>query len=57
MQVLEELKRLLKACRHQESASLREFAHEELEHGRLRLAVSKVRLDHIELVKISEQRV
>src|SRR5271166_619063 len=56
MKLLEEIERLLKAGREQESPPGGQLAHEELEHRGLRVAMIQVGLHHVELVKIGEQR-
>ena len=55
-QVLQIIERLFEAGREQKSAPGREPAQKELEHRGLGLTVRKIGLQHVELVKIGEQR-
>ena len=55
-QVLQEVERRLESGRHQESASRRQLANEELEHGGFCVAMLKVGLEHVELIEVGEQR-
>ena len=50
--VFEEGERLFESCRDQEATTGRKLAYEEFEYGRLRLAMIKVGLDHVELIEI-----
>ena len=55
-QAFEEIERLFESGGHQKPAPGRKLADEEFEYRRLRLAMIQVRLDHVELIEIGEQR-
>jgi hypothetical protein len=56
MQAFEKVQRLFEPSGDQKAAPGRKVANEKLENRGLRLAVIQVRLDHIELVEIGQQR-
>ena len=56
MQVFEKGESLFKSGRYQEAAPGRKIADEELENRSLCLSMIQVCLDHIELVKVGQQR-
>ena len=56
MKVFEKGESLFKPRRNQEASSGRKIADEELENRSLCLSMFQVRLDHIELVKVGQQR-
>ena len=56
LQALEKVERLLEPRGHQEASARRKPAHEELEHGRIRLAMVQIGLEHVQLIQIGQQR-
>src|SRR6185436_17903860 len=55
-QVVQKLDRQLEASSKKETSARRQLANKELEHRRLGLIVVQVGLDHVELIKICQQR-
>src|SRR5207247_11059611 len=55
-QILQIAQRLLEAGRHQEPATRRQLAYEELEDRRVLHALLKISLQHGELVEIGQER-
>ena len=56
LQVLEKVERLLQSCRHEEASARWKPTHEELEYSRICLAMVQVRLKHVQLIQIGQQR-
>ena len=55
-QIFEIVERLLQAGRHQEAAVRRQLAHEQLENRRIGQPVVEIGRQHVELIKIGQQR-
>src|SRR5262245_40339200 len=56
VQTFEEIERLLKPRRKQEAAAGGQPAHEELEHRGPGIVMIQISLQHVELVKVGQQR-
>ena len=56
LQVLKKVEGLLQSCRHEEASACWKPTHEKLEYGRIRLAMVQVRLKHVQLIQIGQQR-
>ena len=56
LQVLKKVEGLLESCRHEEASASWKPTHEELEYGRIRLAMIQICLKHVQLIQISQQR-
>ncbi len=54
--VREEIERLMQPRGQQKSAPRRQVAGEEFENGRLSIAMLQIGLDHVDLIKVRQQR-
>ena len=55
-QAFQKIERLFEPRRHQEAAPRRQAADEQFEYGRLGIAMVQVSLDHVDLIKVRQQR-
>ena len=56
LQVLKKVEGLLQSSRHEEASASWKPTHEELEYSRIHLTMVQVRLKHVQLIQISQQR-
>ena len=54
--IFEKIQRLLEPGGEQKPAPRRQAAHEQLEHRRLGVAMIQIGLDHVDLIKVGQQR-
>ena len=56
LQIFEKVEGLLQSSRHKETSASWKPTHEELEYSRVHLTMVQVRLKHVQLIQISQQR-